>query len=59
MRSLGGIMVCLVGVTIIGVDNVSSLGSPVALTIIVVCGCCNALNTILAVWCVRVWYLYP
>lgn len=46
MRSLGGIMVCLVGVTIIGVDNVSSLGSPVALTIIVVCCCCNALNTI-------------
>lgn len=46
LRSLGGIGVCLIGITIIGVDNVSSLGSPVALIVIFVDVCCNALNNI-------------
>ena len=46
LRSLGGIFVCLLGVTIIGADNVSSLGSPIALIVIVICCCCNALNNV-------------
>lgn len=46
LKSLGGIAVCLVGVTIIGIENISQLGSPVALVVIVVCCCCNALNNV-------------
>lgn len=45
-RSLGGIAVCLVGVTIIGIENVSDLGSPIALIVIIICCCCNALNSV-------------
>jgi len=46
LRSLGGIFVCLIGVTIIGIENVSALGSPLALVIIIIDCCCNALNNI-------------
>lgn len=46
LRSLGGIFVCLIGVTIIGVDNVSSLGSAAAMIVIVIDCVCNALNNI-------------
>lgn len=46
LRSLAGIAVCLIGVTIIGAENVSALGSPIALMVIIICVCCNALNNI-------------
>ena len=46
LRSLGGIGVCLIGVSIIGIDNISSLGSPIALVVIMICCCCNSLNNI-------------
>lgn len=48
LKSIAGIGVCLIGVTIIGIDSVSSLGSPIALIIIVICCICNASNTIFA-----------
>ena len=48
MKSIGGILICLIGVTIIGIDNVSSLGSASALIVIVCCVCCNSLNNIFA-----------
>ena len=46
LRSLIGIIVCLVGVTVIGIDNVISFGSPFVLIIIIICCCCFALNNI-------------
>ncbi|MBQ6934138.1 MAG: EamA family transporter [Clostridia bacterium] len=46
LRSLVGILVCLVGVTVIGIDNVISFGSPFVLIVIIICCCCFALNNI-------------
>lgn len=46
LRSLGGIAVCLVGVTIIGIENVTAFGSPFVMLVIIACCCCNALNNV-------------
>lgn len=46
LRSLVGIFICLIGVTVIGIDNVTSFGSPFIMTLIVVCCSFFALNNI-------------
>ncbi len=46
LSSLGGIAICLVGVTVIGIENIAALGSPIAMIVIIICCMCNALNTI-------------
>lgn len=46
IKSLVGIAICLVGVTVISIENVNQLGSFAAMWVILICCLSNSLNTI-------------
>ncbi len=46
IKSLAGIAICLVGVTVISIENINQLGSTASMWVILICCISNSLNTI-------------
>lgn len=46
LKAISGIAICLIGVTIISLENMNQLGSAISLITIFACCICNSLNTI-------------